>query len=185
MPDSSAPERKSHLLLWIFGLLAAGVLILSLGGLIAARFLARNIEVIQTGNRVEVRTPVGSIRADKSSGDETGLPSYPGATLAEPAGTVELTAPDEENVAITAAKYRTDDPVEKVDAWYREKLGPEFEREGAGVMRRKKDIFGIQVRSDDVAFISEKDDYVLIVAIQKKFSRVEIAHVRIGKEEGR
>jgi len=177
------PQRGSNIWLWVLGLLGAGVIILGAGALIATRFLVRNIEVREGGSSVEINTPVGSLKAAKDANADPGLPVYPGSTLAQPGGSVELSTPDEEAVHIIAAHYRTIDPIEKVDAWYREHLNADFKREGPGVMVRKKEITGVHVKSDDVAYISEKDDVVLVVALQKKFNAVEIALLRAGKKE--
>lgn len=178
------PEKQGTLLWWFLGLLVAGVLILGVGGLLITRYVLRSVEVVRTGEQVEVRTPVGDLRVEKSATPDLGLPTYPGATLAEPAATVELTPPDEEPLEITAARYRTPAAIEEVDAWYREKLGPEFEREGPGVMEKKRKIFGIEIKSDDVVFLSERDGVLRVVALQKKGFQVEIALVRIGHQQG-
>lgn len=181
-PQRPPEERKSSLLWWVLGLLATALIVLTLGGLLVVRYLARNVEVIQSSDRVEVRSPIGNVNVNKNAGDTTGLPEYPGAKLHEPGATVELESATEERVTILAAKYRTADQLDKVDAWYREKLGPEFEREGRGVMIKKKDIFGIEVRADDIAYVAKKDDELRIVTLRPvENGRVEISHVRIGE----
>jgi len=177
------PEKKSGLVWWFLGLMVAAIAILGLGGLLAARFLSQNVQVIRTGDQVEVRTPAGGVKVARGANVDPGLPVYPGATLTEPGATIELTAPDDESFFVTAARYRTPDPIEKVDDWYREKLGPDFEREGPGTMKRKKDIFGINVKSSDIAYISEKEDALRVVAIERKGLATEIAFARISKQE--
>lgn len=180
-PPAQAP-RKSNLLWWILGLFGVGVVILGVGSLLALRFLAGNVEVIQSGDKVEVRTPIGQFSAAKGK-DETGLPQYPGATQSERGATVTVESPDSEQVVIVAAKYRSSDSVDKIDEWYREKLGPDFQRDGSGVTNHKRKIFGTTVKLEDIAYVSEKDDIVRIVVIDRKLSGAEIALVRIGKEE--
>jgi len=180
---TSTPQKQSNLLWCVLGLLGAAVFVLGLAGLLVARFLLQDVQVYQTGAQVEIRTPVGELKVSKDATPRPGLPVYPGATLLEPAATVELAPHEDEAVEITAARYRTSDSLDKVDAWYREQLGPEFQREGAGVMVRKKDLFGVEVKSDDIAFVSEKNDLLRIVVLQKKVTTVEIALVRIGKQE--
>lgn len=180
-PPRPAEERKSTLLWWVLGLLLTALIVLTLGGLLVVRYLARNVEVIQSGDRVEVRSPIGNINVDKNAGDPTGLPKYPGADLFEPGASVELESPAEETVVIIAAKYRTPDELQKVDDWYREKLGTDFQREGRGMMNRKKEIFGIEVRADDVAYVAEKNDELRIVTLRLVDGKTEIAHVRIGQ----
>jgi hypothetical protein len=179
------PEKKNHLVWWFLGLVLAAVVILGLGGLLAAWYLARtaNVQVIQTGDQVEVRTPAGELKVARAEHVDPGLPVYPGATLTEPGATIELAGPDEYALYITAARYRTSDPIEKVDAWYQEKLGPDFGREGPGKMRRKKDVVGIAVKSSDIAYISEKDNLMRVVSIERKGFSVEIAIARISKQE--
>ncbi len=180
-PRRLPEEHKSNLLWWVLGLLATALVVLTLGGLLVVRYMARNIEVIQSGDRVEVRSPVGNMAVNKNAGDPTGLPEYPGARLHEPGASVELESATDERVTILAAKYRTPDAIDKVDEWYRQKLGREFEREGRGVTIRKKEIFGIEVHSDDIAYVAKKNDELRVVTLRQVGGHVEIAHVRIGE----
>jgi len=182
-PPVPTPERKSTWVVWLLGLLAAGLVVLVGGALLLSVYVARQVEIQRAGNQVEIRTPVGEVKVSKSEQAHAGLPVYPGATLLDPAAQVEVMASAEESVSVVAARYRTTDPIEKVDDWYREHLGSEFVREGPGVMDRKKKVFGIQVKSDDVAFISEKDDVLRVVALERKLAAVEIALVRIGHDQ--
>lgn len=182
-PNQMPRKNSSHIWAWALGLVAAGLLILGVGALVVTRYFVRSIEVNRSNSSVEINTPVGTLKAAKDESVDPGLPIYPGAKISQAGGTVELTAPNEESVNLTAAHYRTIDPIEKVDAWYREQLSADFKREGPGVMNRKKDINGIVVNSSDIAYISEKEDVVLVVALQKKFNSVEIALLRAGKPE--
>lgn len=182
-PAAPAQERKSSLLLWIIGLIVAAIVILGLGGGLIAFYLARQIQVVRTGPEgVEVRTPLGSIRADKGKA-ETGLPEYPDARVTETPGTVEIAGPEEEGFLVTVAKYRTADAIATVDEWYREQLAPSFEREPAGTMIRKRRIFGTEVRSDDLAYIEERDDVIRFVVIRRQGRETEIVLARLGKQE--
>lgn len=178
-----APQRKSNVLWWILGVLVAAVVLFGLGAFLAVTYVARSVKVEQSGDRVEISTPVGSLRASKDKTADPGLPVFPGATVSDTGGSVELAGPDNESVAIVASKYNTTDNIEKVDAWYAEKLGSDFKREGPGITTRKKEIVGIHVESGDIAFISEKEGLVRIVALKKRFNGVEIGLVRIGKNE--
>lgn len=183
-PPNPLPQKSSsNIWAWVLGLVVAGALILGAGAWFVTRYLVHTIEVSRAGSSVEIETPVGTLKAAKDEKADPGLPIYPGAKLAQAGGTVELSMPGEDSVNVTAAHYRTIDPIEKVDAWYREQLGPDFKREGPGVMVRKKNITGVVVKSDDIAYISEKDDVVLVVALQKRFNGVEIALLRAGKQE--
>ncbi len=182
-PTAPAPERKSSLLLWVVGLIVAAIVVLGLGGAVIAFFVARQIEVVRTGPEgVEVRTPLGSIRANQGKA-ETGLPEYPGARMIETPGTVEISGPNDEGFLVTVAKYRSADAVATVDEWYRGQLASSFEREPAGTMVRKRRIFGAEVRSDDLAYIEEKDDVIRFVVIRRERTETEIVLARLGKQE--
>lgn len=176
-------EKKSNLLWWLLGLLGIGIVVLGLSGLLIASYVLKNVQVQQSGSQVEVQTPVGHVKVDKDVAANPGLPVYPGALVSDPGAVVEIGAATEDTVSVIAARYRTPDPLVKVDEWYREQLGPGFQREGPGVMMRKKDIIGIQVKSSDVAFISEEKELVRVVVLERKGNNTEIALVRIGQQE--
>jgi len=112
-----------------------------------------------------------------------GLPVYSGATLVEPAKNVELNFPGDHALGITVVQYRSSDSLDKVDAWYRERLGPDFERDGPGSKRGKLGEHGVDVGADGVSYVSEKGDLVRFVAIKKKGGGVEFGLGRIGKRE--
>ncbi len=182
IPPKPRPEKKSNLLWWVLGLFVAGFVLLGLGIFLVGQFMVNQIEVTQSGAEVEVRTPAGDIRVSKDERADPGLPVYPDAQLVDPAATVELSPPDADPVFITAARYRTNDPPAAVDSWYQEHLGSEFEREGPGVMIHKREVFGVEIRSDDILFLAKEDDRMRAVVIQKKGFATEIALLRIGKQ---
>lgn len=180
-PD--APPKKVPFILWLLGLLGVGVAVLAVGGILVAMYVARNVQVQQSGEKVEIQTPVGSLKVDKSGETDPGLPVYPGAAVNEPGATVELGTDTDEVLHVVAAKYRTSDPITKVDEWYQAQLGADFKREGPGVVIRKKDIVGIQVNSGDVAFIAEDKESMRVVVLERKGIQTEIAMARIGRPE--
>ncbi|MCL4522606.1 MAG: hypothetical protein M1453_06970 [Acidobacteria bacterium] len=176
-------KRGSNIWAWVLGLLVVGALILGGGAWVVTHYLVRSLQVNRADSTVVIDTPVGTLKAAKDEKVDPGLPVYPDAKIAQAGGTVELSMPEEDSVQLTAVHYRTIDPIEKVDAWYREQLNQDFKREGPGVMVRKKNISGIIVKSGDIAYVSEKDDVVRVVALQKRFNGVEIALLRAGKQE--
>jgi len=178
-----APQSKSNIWVWVIGIFLGAVALFVLAAFFAASYLARNIRVTQSGDAVSINTPVGSMRAEKGGTPETGLPVYPGATPGEPGGQVEIEGPGDVAVAVTTAHYRTSDPIAKVEEWYAQKLGPGFKREESGKYERKKDISGVTLTSEDIAFIEEKDDVARVVALKKHSNSVEIVLVRAGKRE--
>jgi hypothetical protein len=178
MADSH--EKKSSILAWLLGMLAAAVVILSLGAYLVVRYLAREVQVIRTGDTVTVTTPAGELKVSKG-GDETGLPEHPSAKMTEPGATVTIEAANGEEAEVTVAKYRTGEPLDQVDAWYKERLGPEFEREGTGKMERKKTVFGVEIRSDDVVFLNDKEENKQFVALRRSGAGTEIILIRISE----
>jgi len=182
-PPVDALEKKSGLLVWLVGLLGIGILVLGASGIFVANYVMKSVQVRQSGGQVEVQTPVGEIKVDPDAAAATGLPVYPGATMSDPSAAVAIGSPDDEQLNVIAARFRTTDPLVKVDEWYQTKLGPEFKREGPGVMVRKKDIVGIEVKSSDVAFIAEDKDVLRVVSLERKGIQTEIALARIGKQE--
>ena len=70
-----------------------------------------------------------------------------------------------------------------MDAWYRERLGSDFERDGPGSKHGKLDERGVDVGTDGIAYVSEKGDLVRFVAIKKKGGGIQIGLGRIGKRE--
>lgn len=179
-PAPAGEERKTSLIAWALGLLLTGILVLGIGTYIVWRIIAPEIEVIRTASGVEVRTPAGNMTASRE-GDETGLPKYPAAELSEPGATVEIESPTEESVSVTVAKYRSSDAIEKVEAWYKERLGPDFEQEGRGKMERKRVIYGTDVGADDVAFFQDREQLLQAVILRRKGAATEIVLLRAGE----
>jgi hypothetical protein len=184
MPEAAQPERKGSLLWWALGLLAAGTAVLGLGAFAAWRVLMPQVEVIRTDSSLAVKTPVGDFKALRE-GDETTLPVYPGAELTDPGATIELESPSEDTVSITVAKYRSSDPLDKVDEWYKLQLGPDFEREGTGRMERKRIIYGAEVSADDVAYLFDREEVMKFVILRRKNLSTEIVLVRIGEPDAK
>lgn len=184
MTEAAKPERKPSLLWWLVALLGAGIVILGIGTLILWRIVAPQVDVVRTSTGVEVKTPIGDLKASRE-GDDTGLPKYPGAELTEPGATVEIESPSEDALAITLAKYRSNDAVDTVDAWYKERLGTEFEREGAGRMERKRAIYGTEVSADDVAFVRDRENVLEVVIVRRKGLATEIVLLRAGEPQAK
>ncbi len=176
-------DRRSSLWVWLLGLFGAGVALLALLALGLTWYIARNVERSADGNRVEITTPLGSMRVDKTAAADTDLPVYPGASSGELGATIELTAPDGDALQVSTARYSSADSIDKIDEWYREKLGPDFSREGAGQARRKKDVIGITVHDNDIAFIAQKEGLMRVVALERRMGRVHINLARIAKNE--
>lgn len=175
------PGGKSNLLWWVLGVSAAVVVLLSVSGLLIAKLFVKEIRIREKGKRVEIYTPAGGMTVSQGATGETGLPVYPGATLVESGKNVELGTPEEDQkVGLSAVKYRSSDPLEKVASWYQARLGPEFRRE-TGDNEGKIRVHGVQTKG--IAYVAEDHDLVRVVAISKKDPGVEIALLRIGARE--
>ncbi len=178
-----APRRKSNALWWILGGIGLLVVLLIISGLMLAGLIVKNVRVQKAGQQVEISTPAGQITINKPATRSVGLPIYPGATLIESGGNVELATPQNERVGLLILHYRASDSQDKVDAWYRAHLGPEFERDESGSKHGSIKVHGANVGSSGVAYVSDKDDLVRFVAISQKDGGVEITIGRIGKQE--
>ncbi len=178
------PLRKSsNWLWWLLGIAGAALVLLIVGGLLIAGIVLKNVRVNRASREVEISTPAGDVQVRNTPTKDAGLPVYPGAVLDEPGNNVELNFPGEQSLGITVLQYRSSDSLAKVDAWYRERLGSDFERDGPGSKHGKLDERGVIVGRDGVAYVSEKGDLVRFVAIKKKGGGVEIRLGRIGKRE--
>jgi hypothetical protein len=180
----TAPPKPSSAIWWVLGIFATAVFIVIVGGLVTAGYFVRNIHVDEKSQKVEVSTPAGKITLHASDSIKSvGLPVYPGAEMADSGGGVELTAPNDKSLAVAGMKYRTSDDLAKVDAWYRKQLGPDFERRVGGDRPGRISIHGVDLERGDLAFISEGEGLVRIVALKNKGDATEIGLVRIGKQE--
>jgi len=97
---------------------------------VAGLFIARHVAVRETSRGTVVETPFGSVRVKENARVDPrllGVPLYPGATrLEDPRkqASIELDFDGEsKQLNVLVAVYTTPDPLDKVAAFYREKLG--------------------------------------------------------------
>lgn len=176
------PPPKSNAVWWILGIIGAGAVLIAFIGMATALYIARHVKESRSGSKVEISTPVGQIKVNQSSSHDTGLPVYPGVSEMPTEGAnVEIEPPGGAHVGIAAARFFTPDPLDKVAAWYAEKLGPGFTREAPGQSMHR--IQSVSAGDADVAYISENGDLIRLVSLKKKASGVEIGLARFGKQE--
>ena len=134
MSSAPTPQQKNNQVIWwIVGIVGGGIALLVMLGLMVAGVVMRHVIVKEKGDKVEIETPVGSIRVNSNDAHPTGLPIYPGAKrIKSDAANVELTSKDGEAVGVGVERYATSDNLEKVSAWYIQKLGPSYHREKPG-----------------------------------------------------
>lgn len=164
-------KRESSLIPMLLAVMAiAGVLVFS-GIYIFAKYLSEKVTVDIRGSgggkSVSVDTPVGSLKVQgEASEAELGLPFYPGSRRRKDlAATMSLDLPATGAFQVAAAEFETDDPWDKVAAWYRERLGAEA---------REKKI------ADELRFLMQSESGRRRVVILKKLpngTRISMAHI--------
>jgi len=132
-PTLPARPSHDHGLLWVvLGVVVFGGLLLFSGVYIFARYLARQVSLDvrnseRGGKSVSISTPGGSFRVNAGhvSEEQLGMPIYPGARRRrkESGATISIEVPSEKSVFVAAAEFETDDSLDQVAAFYRERLG--------------------------------------------------------------
>ena len=130
------PGSRGPVLIIVLLLLALIVLVGGLGVWVGLRFLSNavHVQVNQEGSgkkEVSIKTPVGSLEVNQDVNEASlGLPIYPGATRLKDhdSATVNIDIADEANVRVLAGKFETPDSVDKVRAFYHDRLGDQVTR---------------------------------------------------------
>lgn len=180
-PSPPQPQpQKSHTLLWIFAIIGGGIALMVILALVVAGVFFRRIRVDEDGKKVEIETLAGKIKVDAEGPRRTGLPVYPGATRSATDGAnIELSAKSGEGVGVAVEEYSTPDDLDKVTAWYTQKLGPNFRREDD--RSRTHSYHGGE--NADVAFMEDRGAGARVVALKKTSPGVEISLIRAGVKE--
>jgi hypothetical protein len=180
-PPPQPQPHKSRTLLWIFGIIGGGIALMIILALVVAGVFFRRIHVDESGNKVEIETLAGKIKVDAEGPRRTGLPIYPGATRSNTDGaSIELSSKSGDAVGVAIEKYSTPDGVDKVTAWYAQKLGPNFHREDEHSRTHTHTYGG---GNADVAFVEDRGAGARIVALSKTSAGAEITLVRAGVKE--
>jgi hypothetical protein len=151
-------------------------------GLMFAGLVVRNSHVNQQGKNVDIQTPVGEIKVNQNPNRASGLPVYPGATPSkeDSHANVEVSS-GEAGVGVVVENYSTADALDKVTAWYAQRLGPSFKRENK---EGEVKVHGLAVTTDaDVTFADDHGDSTRTVVLNRKDDNVQITLVRVGKRE--
>lgn len=175
-----AGKPRSNVLLWVLAGLGVMFCCMLLVGIVILRSLAgTRINIDKATGTVEVRTPDGtSIRAGRTG--DVGLPVYPGAVSNGRAGGVEIITSDDKHGGVSGAVYDSPDSIEKVDSWYGDRLGKDFNRQGPG--HKPVEIRGVNVHIEDgdIAYISDSGTDVSIVSLKPRAGGTEISLARLG-----
>jgi len=186
----------------VLNILSVLLLLLFLAALVGLWFLKHSgfgIDITRTGGteRVEIRHPLGEIAIEKTRdvADKLKLPVYPGAEAERDGVSVKMRGEMQDEageLVVTAAQFYTRDDFERVDAWYRQRLGPEFERlEGRIVWEDPSGdadewlIPKVEVGGHDTVYkVEKKDSYVRGVALRRQSWRVKIGLFDVRQSEG-
>ncbi len=175
-------QDRSTALWWILGIVGGGIVVMVVLGLVLAGFVLRNSRLDKEGKNVDIQTPVGELKVDNNQNHASGLPIYPGATTKgnDDQANLQILA-GASGVGLAVETYSTPDSLEKVTAWYAQRLGPTFRRENPGDKTKKR---AISVDNDsDVSFVDDHGNGARVVGLKQKDSTVEISLLRVGKRE--
>ncbi len=179
------PRRSNNAVWWILGMVATGIIVMVLLGLMVAGLFLRHLRIHNSGNKVAIQTDLGSISVHGNNPYATGLEVYPGATpLTDNKGaSIDLSANDTGiGIGIATETYETKDPIDFVEAWYKKRLGSDFRLE---TEKEKLDHSNglAQMNDSDVAFVDDHRNGARIVALKKISAGTEITLLRVGKKE--
>jgi len=146
------PGSRSNFVVIALLVLALIVLIGGIGVVAGLRILSNavHVNVGQDGGNKEVsiKTPLGSLEVNKDVNEASlGLPIYPGATRLKDhdSATVNIDIADQAKVRVLAGKFETSDSIDKVRAFYHDRLGDQVTKytekneEGKSVFEIKHD----------------------------------------------
>ena len=168
---------------WILGIVGGGIVVMVFLALIVAGYVASHSHIDSEGKNVDIQTPVGELKVNQNPNRDSGLPVYPGATASDKDShaNVELSSGDA-GLGVVVENYATNDPLDKVAAWYSQHLGSTFTREKKG---GEVKVQGMVITTDsDVTFNDNHGESTRTVSLtQKKDDGVEITLVRTGKRQ--
>src|ERR1700722_18294187 len=175
-------QDRSTAVWWILGIVGGGIVVMVFLGLMLAGFVLRNSRLDKEGKNVDIQTPVGEFKVNQDQNHASGLPIYPGATPSgkDDQANLEILA-GQSGVGLAVETYSTPDSLEKVTAWYAQRLGSSFRRENPHEKSRNK---AVSVDNDsDVSFVDDHGNGARVVGLKKQESTVEISLLRVGKRE--
>ncbi len=183
-PMPPPQKSSSNVIWWVLGIIGACITLVIIAGLVVISVLVHKVRVNARDNKVEIETPVGSLKVNQDNEHTTGLPVYPGATLEKSQGVNFDVEANGKSAGLAIEKYTSDDPREKVQDWYASKLGGEFKLQ-VGNQGGNDQIQGvpISVKTTDVSFVDDRGNGARVVALARHGDGTEITLVRAGKKE--
>ena len=138
-----------------------------------------HVQVAEQGGEnkgVSIKTPLGSFEVNQDINEAgLGLPVYPGATRIKErdSATVNIDIADQTKVRVLAGKYETIDPLDKVSAFYHERLGDQVTK------------FTERSQEGKTVFEIKHDKQQKVVALKSEGGKtvIELVHVSEGNAE--
>lgn len=177
------PRSGSNIVAIALLVLALIVLVSGIAVWTGLRFLSHNLRMQVAergrGKEVSINIPSGKIGSievhHEVKEDSLDLPIYPGATQVkdQDSAAVNLSFGEEGKVRVLAAKFETLDSLERVEAFYRERLGGEVSK------------FTVQGSNGKTTFEIKTDSQEKVVTLEGAGSKTLIKLVRVsfGKNE--
>jgi|GEM_PF-674693 len=181
---ASAPAQNNAAMWWILGIVAGGIAILFIGGLMVVAFVVHKVHINQSADRVEIETPVGAIKVNSDQAHSTGLPVYPGATPQKSEGANFEISSNDTRAGLAIEKYHSTDTRDVVKNWYAKHLGSSYRIETPDTNRDNK-IGGVQTNLSpgDFAFVDDHGSGARVIAIKAAGDGTDIVLIRVGKKE--
>lgn len=182
-PPPPPPPKSSNALAWILGIIGGGILLLIIGAIAIVLLVVRSVHVNQSGDKVEIETPVGALRANKGNG-HTGLMVYPGATPVKAEGANVQVSSNWGGAGVAIEKYHTGDTRDQVQEWYAKHLGNGYKLQTADSNGHNKiDGLNTQVSEDEVAFVDDSGKGAKVISLKQVSGGTDITLIRAGKRE--
>jgi hypothetical protein len=168
----------------VLAVAASLVAVMIVAGLFVAAFVFHHVGIHSSGKNVEISTPAGSVSVSGGIAD-TGLPVYPGATARadNQSAKVEFRDEDGKHAGLAVSHVYTPNSIEKVEAWYREKLPPGFEEKSGGDETGGHHHKGMDVAGAEFTFEIEHGNGADVVALKRAGSGTDIDLVKTSEQE--
>ncbi|HXE76487.1 MAG TPA: hypothetical protein VNN18_12755 [Candidatus Xenobia bacterium] len=196
--DNWFQSERGGALKVILLILAGLLLLVMIAAVIGVQMLREYVkfDLWEREDKVAVSTPVGEFSLE-SAGDAARrlrLPVYPGATPTGDGIAMKMRADVDDQPAgfsLAMAKFFSTDSIDKIDAWYRRELGPEFIREKGRVVEHDPGESGdkwavpkVEPGGSDIVYKYERKDHVRVVTLVRKGSQVGITLMEVHPVEG-
>ena len=167
------PHKKAVALLLLALIVVLGVAGVMVGVHVLSNAIHVNVDHADSEKKsVSIKTPVGSLEVNHGVDEaRLGLPIYPGATAIKEtdSGTVNIDIADEAKVRLLAGKFETPDSIDKVVAFYHERLGDQ--------------VTSFKEKSDEgkTVFEMKYDKQTKVVALKSEGGKTLIEMVRVSE----